>query len=328
VGELDTLTSAPPLSVFDAAKQVFAEQTAALRRHAKGARKGKDPEAVHQMRVATRRLRAALRALTGRVAAPKALRGRLQWLGRRLGAVRDLDVILALLRSERLPAAAAGERSRLARLIRRLDGRREKAQHRLTKALRRDRYEKLQGDLDAFAERPRVIGTDEPVAARVLASVSTRLGDAIADHAGMTQAAPTAVELHALRIEFKRLRYALEFHAVACGFTYDTERRLAREMQDVLGEIHDRDLLLAWLGGGRGPFRGSWPALAARLTAERARLVRRFLRQRRAWQKRTRPEPLATLAEPRWSQLEPQPVTLRLVTGTRTVASRTAKSGW
>ena len=321
MGETDTLTPAPPLSVYDAARQVFAEQAAELRRYAKGARKGKDPEAVHQMRVATRRLRAALRALAGRVAAPKALRGRLLWLARRLGAVRDLDVILALLRSERLPAAASGERARLARLIRKLEARRDKAQERLALALRRGRFEKLQGDLEAFAERPRIVGTDEPVAARVLATVSARLGDAIAEMAGMTQPAPAAADLHTLRIEFKRLRYALEFHAVACGFSYDTERRLAREMQDVLGEIHDRDLLLAWLDGGHGPFRGQWPALASRLTAERARLVRRFLRQRRAWQRRTRPEPLAALAEPRWSQLEPQPVTLRLVTGTKTVAS-------
>ena len=329
MGEPDTLTPAAPVTVLEAARLAAAAQSAELRRHAKAARKGKDPEAIHQMRVATRRMRAALRALRFHVAAPKTLRARLTWLARRLGAVRDHDVILTLLWSERLPAAAAGERSRLAALIARLARRRAKAHARLADALRRPRYRKLLDDLAAFAERPRLLGGEEPVAARVLAEWSARLGEAIAARPGMTLATPPADELHALRIDFKRLRYALEFHAAACGFSYDTERRLAREMQDVLGEIHDRDLLAGWLAGGAGgggPFRGEWPALTRRLEAERARRFRRFLQQRRAWRERTRPEQAAALtAEPRWAHLEPQPVTLRLVTGTKTVASNQIK---
>jgi len=138
----------------------------------------------------------------------------------------------------------------------------------------------------------------------------------------MTATEPDAEALHGLRIMFKRLRYALDFHAAACGLAYDVERRLARAMQDVLGEIHDRDLLLEWLEDGRGAWHGPWPALRVRLAGERARLMRRFLRLRAEWSERTRPEPMvATLESPRFVNLEVQPVTLRLVTGPKHVAS-------
>jgi hypothetical protein len=62
--------------------------------------------------------------------------------------------------------------------------------------------------------------------------------------------------------------------------------------------------------------------LSRRLAAERARLMRRFRRMRTEWLRRTRPEPkVAPLEPPRFVNLEVQPVTLRLVTGPRVVAS-------
>src|SRR6185436_9663347 len=113
--------------------------------------------------------------------------------------------------------------------------------------------------------------------------------------------------LHRLRIAFKRLRYALDLHAATCGMAYDVERRMAAEMQDVLGEIHDRDLALAWLAGTRKPWAGRWPGLTARLQAERTRLMRRFRRLRREWVTRTRPEPaVAPVEAPRFVNLEVQ----------------------
>ena len=58
-----------------------------------------DPEGLHQMRVATRRLRAALRLFEQVVPTDaEALRAELKWLATSLGAVRDLDVQLESLR--------------------------------------------------------------------------------------------------------------------------------------------------------------------------------------------------------------------------------------
>ncbi len=325
--EPDRLNPRAPATVLDAAGQVFRTQAAELRRHEKAARRGRDPEAVHQMRVATRRLRAACRALEGHVVIPADDRDRLRWLARRLGAVRDLDVILELLAGERLPPTARAERARLTRLIRKLRARRRKAHRRLARALARPRYRRLLAGLDDTAKAPRLAGVEEAVAARVLAEVGERLAGVIAHAPGMTVPVPDAQQLHALRIDFKRLRYALELHAATYGFSYDAERRLAREMQDVLGEIHDRDLLLAWMAEGRGAFRGPWRALNARLTAERARLMRRFFQRRHAWLAHTRDERAAPVTDtPRWVHLEPQAVTLRLVPGTKSVAAGEART--
>src|SRR5438046_7891999 len=65
------------------------EQIDAIRGHTAGARRGTDPEDVHEMRTAARRLRAILRA--ARLGLDRAwvgaIRRELDWLGRKLGAV-------------------------------------------------------------------------------------------------------------------------------------------------------------------------------------------------------------------------------------------------
>jgi CHAD domain-containing protein len=320
--ERPELSAGPPPSVLEAAAKVVAEQTREMRHQGKHLRRTGDPEAVHDLRVATRRLRTALRSVREHVASPKPLRGELRRLARRLGRVRDHDVMLERLGGMRLAGASRDERARLARLVGKLQDRRARARTDLVTALRRKRYRGLLDRLDDFADQPRAAHGDFTLATRVLAEESERLGAAVAKSAGMTVADPSPRALHALRIAFKRLRYALDFHASACGLAYDVERRLARGMQDVLGEIHDRDLLLGWLAQGKGPFHGPWPVLTRRLTAERSRLLRRFRRLRSEWTRRTRPEPqVAPLEPPRFVNLEVQPVTLRLVTGPRVVAS-------
>ena len=83
----------------------------ALLAHDPGTRRGDDPEDLHQLRVATRRLRAFLRAarpLVDREWA-ESLREELGWLGGHLGPARDLDVMLDRLRAE---VAALGRRRR------------------------------------------------------------------------------------------------------------------------------------------------------------------------------------------------------------------------
>jgi CHAD domain-containing protein len=90
-----------------------------------GAAAGEDPEAVHDMRVAMRRLRSALRVF-GDCYPRKALRRlskRTRRLGRRLGTVRDADVQLAVLRTA-LASAADAERDGIAFAMERLGERR------------------------------------------------------------------------------------------------------------------------------------------------------------------------------------------------------------
>jgi CHAD domain-containing protein len=71
--------------------------------------------------------------------------------------------------------------------------------------------------------------------------------------------------LHDFRIACKRLRYALErFSSLAPDFCAIAERLAV--VQDVLGEAHDRDVLLESLPA-------AMPATQSRLRAERAHLV-------------------------------------------------------
>lgn len=311
-----------PLTIGDAAQRVLQEQARAMRRYAQKVRRGKDPEDVHQMRVASRRLRAVLRELRAHLLVDPRIRRGLKWLARRLGAVRDADVILALLEEHR-GAARGVEAQRHAALVALLEKRRAKARRSLREALDRDRYRRLTTRLRRSAAAPATTGRADATAGRVLTDTLERMAGELERHAAMTAAVPSADELHALRIAFKRTRYVLDLHAAVGGPAYDVERRLARELQDVLGVLHDHDLLLGWLAEGKGAFAGPWPVLEARLTAGRRRLLGRFRRLRKQWQERTRPDAtVAPLAEPRFVHLEPRPMTLRLVAGGKSVAAR------
>jgi CHAD domain-containing protein len=337
------LAPATALTVRQAAGRIVARQVRELVSHEEAARRGDDPEAVHQMRVQTRRLRAALALFSGVVRPPtRAGRPRLRWLAHALGRVRDLDVIIALLEDRHLPRLQGAEAARLENLVAALKERRWRAQQRLETALARGRYGKLKSGLAAMARRPRFgkRADDDAMASRYLADAIQRSARRVTARRGMVERQPSPSDLHKLRITIKRLRYVLDFHAETCGVAYDEERRLARDLQDCLGELHDHDVLLGWLAeaaGGEAPagrraarpplkralLAGPWPVLEQRLAADRAKLLRRFLRLRRRWVARTEPPGMvAPIEAPRFVSLEAAPVQLRLeAPAHRTVAS-------
>lgn len=309
-------------TVREAAVQVLSRQVRELVTHEPGARKGEDPESVHQMRVTTRRLRAALRVFRGYVLPKKRVRNGLPWIARRLGRVRDHDVIIALLEERHLGSVRGEEGRRLEALIAQLKERRFRHHQKLRRSMRRGRYRALRVALEATAARPRFGGDEDAQATRLLVEAIERLGEDVATEPAMAAPAPDARELHKLRMAFKRLRYVLDFHAETCGMAYEVERRLTREMQECLGALHDHDVLLSWIERGKRAFKGEWPVLHQRLAQDRARLMRRFRLLRTRWDERTRPDPtVAPLQEPRLVALEPAPVTLRLITPRKQVAS-------
>lgn len=320
-----TLTPAPALTVRQAAGRLVAEQVRELQRHERGARAGGNPVAVHQMRVTTRRLRAGLRVFRRYLVPGRRVRRGLSGIARRLGRVRDHDVLLALLEERHLGALAGTEAARLETLIAWLKERRFRAQQKLEASLARRRYRKLRVALREFAARPRFGGEENVPAERVLSEAIERRGGKIARHAAMTDPAPSPAALHRLRIEVKRLRYVLDFHAASCGVAYAPERKLARQLQECLGEIHDHDVLLGWVDEGKGFFAGPWPALSQRLAKDRHKLYRRFVRLRKRWRDRTTAAPAVAPAEAsRFASLEAAPVTLRLITTPKHVASAMA----
>ncbi len=217
-----------PRSPFEALRSLLREQLREIERHDPGTRLGRDPESLHDMRVAVRRLRALLRAGKPLVESDTAeLEGRLKELGRLLGEVRDLDVLL-----ERLEAEAAelgGDDAMRARaLLTGLRSERSRCRRRLLAALRSDEYLTLLDDTARTIEELEPSGSDaslDELADEAFAKVRKavrRLPDEPADE-----------ELHAVRKKGKRARYAGEL-ASRKRFV-----QRAKTFQDVLGEHQD-----------------------------------------------------------------------------------------
>ena len=307
------------VTVRDAAREAIARQVRALRRQERRVVREGTPDPVHDMRVATRRLRAALAVFRGIAVMPKpARRRRLRWLARQLGRVRDLDVRVKLIGEQYLPRVVGAEAARVGGLLADLAKQRARAYRRLRRGLRRGRTQRLREALGAWTRKPAFAGQVDAGAARFMAEAVDVAAQRVSGHEAMREARPSAEALHDLRIAVKWLRYTLDFHGETCGLAYDAERTLSHELQDCLGELRDHDVLLAVLAekGAGGP----WPQLTARVAAGRRRLWRRFLGLRRRWHLRTRPaQTVAQLEEPRFVNLEVTPVQLRLVMPHRAV---------
>lgn len=220
------------------------------------ARRGVDPEGVHQMRVGVRRLRSALSVFRGVLPASQAgpLREDLRWLADELGVARDLDVFcdesLALLR-RRFPDDAQ---------LKRIDD--EAAQ------MRAEAYDRVRGCLDSLRYAALVLrlggwleGREwrqqptTPDSARLFQPavdvgrdlLSRRHRKLLRRGRGLPER--SVPELHAVRIEAKKLRFASEF--LRSLFPGTRSRRFVRgvtRLQDTLGHLNDAAAAHAMLG--------------------------------------------------------------------------------
>jgi CHAD domain-containing protein len=210
--------------------------------HEPGTRLGEDPEELHDMRVATRKLRAVM-GLFRDVLSPRftTLREELRWFGQTLGDVRDLDVQSAWLTQER-DAASWQQSVAYGPLIKQLAVARDVARAVLLTAMRSPRYDSLvDGMKHALIQADYATEQSaEPVrqfAARTLRKRFSRFEEAAEKLAPDSEAA----EYHAVRILGKRLRYAIE----SLLPTFEENQRVARMVdatkraQDVLGEYQD-----------------------------------------------------------------------------------------
>ncbi len=190
-----------------------------------GTRLGTDLEELHQFRVATRRLRAFLRA--GRELLDPAwgepLREELRWLGGELGPSRDLDVLIHRLRAE---VEMLGDDASAGRaLVEVLERDREALKQQVTDALSSDRYFAI---LDRLEQPPPLLQTALTLK-QIQATEHRQLRKAID---GLSPDSPDE-QLHEARIKVKRARYAAELRGD------DRYVKGAKQLQDVLGEHQD-----------------------------------------------------------------------------------------
>jgi CHAD domain-containing protein len=251
----------------------LADQLDELRRHAPDVR-ANQPEAIHQMRVATRRLRSLLG--TGRSlfdgGAADDVRAELRWLSRALGAARDPEVVHGRLRdllasepqdmihgpaaeriNEELDAsAAAGFEDALAAL----------GSERYTLLLASLKELVAAPPLSAKASRPprrlvrKLVSKDEARLRRAVEALPAHAGsEGSGSEGGGPQAGgPDARDLglHDVRKAAKRLRYASEFATPLMGKGHRKRTgkvaRSAREIQTILGGHQDSVVARTLLG--------------------------------------------------------------------------------
>jgi len=261
-------------------------QVGAIRRHAPGARRGRDAEELHHMRTAVRRLRAILRAVRDVFDAAEIarLRGELRWLGSTLGAARDADVLRAHLRGA-FAALGRVDAATVRRLRGRLDAEGRQARARVVAALASPRYRALLADLAAITRgRPPAAG--DLALAEIAAKQFKKLRRAVK----ALPRQPSDRELHAVRIKLKRARYAGELAEVEAGPRAEKFVHKAARVQDILGEHQDAVVaerrLRALLRGGRGP--AARAALRGLLERQRRRREESRAEFRRQWPKLAR----------------------------------------
>jgi CHAD domain-containing protein len=203
--------------------------------HDPGTRLGAEPEAVHKFRVAVRRARSLLRSarsMLDRVWADQ-LRNELDWLGRSLGEVRDLDVLLGDLRRQ-VTDFPDEDRAGGEELLSRLAAERAAARRDLVEALSSPRYLNLLRRMDEALSKPKWAGRDVAVQAQ-----ARRAFDKLERAVDALEKSPSDEALHAVRVRAKRARYAAELAEPLVGKPARRFIARARAFQDIAGENQD-----------------------------------------------------------------------------------------
>jgi len=260
---------APPV----AARAVAAAALEQLQANEPGVLGHDDPEYLHQFRVALRRLRSALRTFRTALE-PQFLAqagDELRWIAALTGPARDWDVLATQTLPAMLEAHGAARSAQSVRL--RVAVRRDSARAQLREALGSPRYARLVLRLARWLATPAAAlqPPAEPLADFALRIVAKRHKRLVADARKLS--ALTPAERHELRLDAKRLRYAVE------GFAPLLRRgRVAAylealsEIQDDLGHANDAAVAARLLGeialpAAFGHFARGWLAAHAHASA-------------------------------------------------------------
>jgi CHAD domain-containing protein len=214
--------------------------------HEAGSRLGEDPEEVHDMRVGMRRMRSTLRLL-GAYYKSKSIDpylGEMRKLGEALGTVRDLDVMIAELQDYQGKLEDSGKAD-LQPALDQMDKERTKARKDLIRLLDKGNYRRFVEDFSAFLIKPGKGALPVDVEDIHPYQVRHLLPELLYQHLAAVKAYDTALDkadvvtLHALRIEFKRLRYAVTIFSDVLGSGINDFIEELKTIQDHLGKIAD-----------------------------------------------------------------------------------------
>jgi len=247
------------------------QRLSALTRALPSARNG-DVVAIHQARVATRRVRAALSIVTRGSKGRKVTKA-VSRLTRALGRVRELDVAILSLDELASDTSVTREGIDLLRTI--LKEERERLYADMALGIERVNLEKLQRK--ALAAVHRLTERQEPEVAapqRLKAVTKRSVRRALALRAAIDNAGGIYLpdRLHQVRIAVKKLRYVLEIARDLSRSRASARIRTLRSVQDLLGRMHDLEMLIMRIRA----LQGSDRAPTLKVSAELDRIVRRL----------------------------------------------------
>lgn len=244
------------------AENAVFERIAPLRGEEEGVRQAKDPECLHRMRVASRRLRSALPLLAGSIPSGDlaSWRREIRRFTRALGLARDADVQAIFVESCLESQEKADVRPGLERLLLRMLQRRKALQGGLERAL--DRAFEKGGPLDtleASLRHRRVVRAMAPLDGSLShekevsspASLPLRWRGAMLlllrmegfQGGGHVLSRPgDTMGHHALRILAKKLRYSMELFGPLLGEDAAGLLKRVKDLQGILGDLHDCDV--------------------------------------------------------------------------------------
>ncbi|WP_017654224.1 CHAD domain-containing protein [Fortiea contorta] len=237
----------------------------------KSVKKDEDPEALHQMRVGMRRLRTAVSRFGTALNFPKPVSDKnIGKIARRLGNLRDLDVLKATLETDYKPHLSSKEQKHLQTAFDALAKQRVQALSTVQTTLKDEHYKSLKQGLQEWLAAPNYhslasVGIQQVLPDLLLPEVSTFLlhpgwlmGTEFRESeltiCSNWEAEKIAEKLnsegeiiHDLRKQAKRVRYQMELFAELYGESYAAYIADVKNIQDVLGTLQDSAVLTDWL---------------------------------------------------------------------------------
>lgn len=229
------------------------EQVITLQNEIENANDPKDIEPIHQMRVASRRLRTGFEYFGNCLPEKKSQ----EWvedirrITRALGQARDLDIQIKTLSDLYDETLDEKYKPGYRRLLLRLKQRRVKAQKKVTNTL--DEYQgkdilnKMRGRLEKLSSGAEELYLYIPsLYQRAFSAIKSDL-DAFLSYEKFIHEPDNSEKLHAMRIAGKHLRYSLEIFAPIYKEALFPHIQIMKDIQDELGAMHDDDVWVNWL---------------------------------------------------------------------------------
>jgi triphosphatase len=223
------------LSAGEVAFAILRRHFAVMLAHEPGVRLGDDPEELHDMRVATRRLRATLKLYADALPRRAEQYERdLRFVANALGEVRDLDVHLERFAEEESKNGEEG----LEEVVALLAERRTEARRRMLETLDSHRFERLVSNFTGTLRRGRSPSPAMSILEAAPVLVRRRYKKVRKDMEALTEDS-LPEDFHDLRKKGKRLRYALEPLQEIYGKPAENMVKILKLIQDDLGDHQD-----------------------------------------------------------------------------------------